>query len=146
MREEEKRLSGTALFFLLLSSLILSIYFLLLLSSQPHGAPNFGTPVSESQPVPSTPRFINYASKTLRLEPPVPSAKEVDPSIEASLPEEERRLLHEEFNAAVLAVRREAAARRDEERPHTLEDQPRGSAAQSPENPTHVPARPKQHQ
>ena len=60
----------------------------------------------------------------------------MDPNIGASLLEEERRRLHEEFDAAVLAVRREEAARRDEERPHNQGDQPRGSAVQSPEHPT----------
>ena len=45
----------------------------------------------------------------------------MDPNIGANLPEEERRRFHEEFDAAVLSVRSEEAARRDEERPHNQE-------------------------
>ena len=70
----------------------------------------------------------------------------MDPNIGANLPEEERRRLHEQFDAAVLEVRREEAARGDEERPRNQEDQPRGSAVQSPEHSTQVPAQEQLHQ
>ena len=71
----------------------------------------------------------------------------MDPSIGASLPEEERRRLHENFDAAVSAVGREEVARRDEERPQNRGDkQARGEAVQSPEHPTHDPAQAQQHQ
>ena len=70
----------------------------------------------------------------------------MDSNIEASLPEEERRRLHAEFDGAVLAVRREEAARMDEEPPHDHGDQPKGSAVQSTENPTNFPARTQQHE
>ena len=70
----------------------------------------------------------------------------MDPNIGANLPEEERRRLHEQFDAAVLEVRREEASRRDEERPHNQQDQPRGGAVQSLEHPTRVPAQAQQHQ
>ena len=70
----------------------------------------------------------------------------MDPKIGANLPEEERRRLHEQFDAAVLQVRREEAARRNEEQPHNQVDQPRGSAVQSPKHPTQVQAQAQQHQ
>ena len=45
-----------------------NIDVLLLPSSQSDGAPDFVTPVSASQPVPSTPGVIHHASKALRLD------------------------------------------------------------------------------
>ena len=48
--------------------------------------------------------------------------------------------------AAVSAVRREKAARSDEQRPQTQGDQPRGRAVYSSEHPTHDPAQAQQRQ
>ena len=73
-------------------------------------------------------------------------AKAMDPNIGANLPEEERRRLHEMFGAAVSGVRREEAARRDEERLHNQGDQPRGRAVHSPEHPAHDPVQAQQRQ
>ena len=70
----------------------------------------------------------------------------MDPNIGANQPEEQRRRLHENFDPAVPAVRREEAARRDEEQPHNQGDHRRGRAVQSPENPTHDPAQVQRHQ
>ena len=46
----------------------------------------------------------------------------MDSNIGANLPEEERRRLHDNFDAAVSAVRREEAARRKQERPQNQGD------------------------
>ena len=70
----------------------------------------------------------------------------MDPYFGASLHEEERHRLHENSHAAVSAVKPEEAAQRDEDGAHSQEDQASGSAVQSPEHPTHVPARAQQHQ
>ena len=70
----------------------------------------------------------------------------MDPNIGANLPEKERCRLHENFDAAVSAIRREEAVRREKEQPQNQGDQPRGRAVQSLEQPTHDPAQGQQHQ
>ena len=72
-------------------------------------------------------------------------AREIDPNIEGNLPQGNRRRLRENFDAVVLAVSREKAARRDEKRPHNQVDQPRGRVAQSPEHPTNDRTQGQQH-